>query len=200
MAGALVDPKATPPTKPKAPQAAVGFYGKWLPQPRHGPGRSLAPTRRWERPLAGQLALRRTCEPQAGPLHVLRHVAVAGALEKKQGFLGRLVDIGAELFAMSAAASGPRCSSTTTGPRAPGLAVGPEGKVRSNWPTCSAAALAGEWTASSPSCGTTTTTDNYRAAQKVLAGDYTWAEAGIIDPSLMSVLVPGSEAASEDDH
>ncbi len=36
---------------------------------------------------------------------VLRHVPVAGALEYKQGFLGRVVDIGAELFAMAAPCS-----------------------------------------------------------------------------------------------
>ena len=35
--------------------------------------------------------------------------------------------------------------------------------------------------------------DNYRAAQKVLSGGYTWAEGGILDPSLMGVLVPGTE-------
>lgn len=35
------------------------------------------------------------------------------------------------------------------------------------------------------------------AAQKVLSGGYTWAEGGSLDPSLMGVLVPGTEPLSE---
>ena len=65
--------------------------------------------------------------PQAGPADVLRRWPAGRAkLERKQGFLGRIVDIGAELFAMSAAcvrADAERDSRT---------------RRASSWPTCSA--------------------------------------------------------------
>ena len=62
-----------------------------------------------------------------------------GRLERKQGFLGRIVDIGAELFAMSAACVRAQMDATA--------GAGPSGALRrSSWPTlfCAQARLRAE--------------------------------------------------------
>ena len=51
-------------------------------------------------------------------VHVLRHDPWQGRMERKQGFLGRIVDIGAELFAMRAACVRARMSGATAPRRA----------------------------------------------------------------------------------
>ena len=95
-------------------------------------------------------------------------------LEQRQSFLGRIVDIGAELFAISAAvvyaetiARGARRSAPTP---------------PASWPTCSARqarrradGLFHELWANDDDAG-------YTAAMKLLDGRYTWLEEGVIDP------------------
>ena len=51
--------------------------------------------------LARAPALRRAQLPQARALDVLRHEPLAGEAREKQSFLGRIVDIGAELYAIA---------------------------------------------------------------------------------------------------
>ena len=104
VAGALVDPKTTPAEKAESAKAAAGFYAKWLPQPRLRAGPEAGLLRRmWES------LWRRNCgssNARAANWPAPRFTACRAGrprLEKKQGFLGRLVDIGAELFAMTAA-------------------------------------------------------------------------------------------------
>jgi hypothetical protein len=100
-AGALADAEADIPAKAKAAAKASGFYAKWLPQLVAGRGQvptsfrefgDLAPHLRYVERTARKLA-RSTFYGMA---------RWQAGLEKRQGFLGRIVDIGAELFAMAA--------------------------------------------------------------------------------------------------
>lgn len=102
VAGDLIDPEKSLADKRKAALAAGGFYARWLPGLVAGPGRlprsfgefgTLAPHLRYVERTARKLA-RSTFYAMS---------RWQGKMETKQGFLGRIVDIGAELFAMSAA-------------------------------------------------------------------------------------------------
>ena len=95
-------------------------------------------------------------------------------LEHQQGFLGRIVDIGAELFAMSAACVAGRDAPRRTTPS--------RARRRTSWRTRSAGRPGCGSRRSSSGCGTTPTTATYALAQRVLDGDYTWLEEGIARP------------------
>ncbi|MGP3972459.1 acyl-CoA dehydrogenase family protein [Streptomyces sp. 8N114] len=102
VAGDLIDPDKTLADKRKAAVAAGTFYAKWLPKLVAGPGQ-LPRTYAEFDVLAGHL---RYVERTARKLARSTFYAMSrwqGRMETKQGFLGRIVDIGAELFAMSAA-------------------------------------------------------------------------------------------------
>lgn len=104
VAGDIIDPDVKLPDKARAAAKASGFYARWLPQLVTGAGQlptsyqefgSLAPHLRYIERASRKLA-RQTFYGMA---------RWQGRLEKKQGFLGRVVDIGAELFAMAAVCS-----------------------------------------------------------------------------------------------
>jgi alkylation response protein AidB-like acyl-CoA dehydrogenase len=101
-AGDVVDPDVDLAGKAKAAAKASGFYARWLPKLVAGKGQvptsyaefgALAPHLRYVERSSRKLA-RQTFYGMA---------RWQAALERKQGFLGRVVDIGAELFAMAAA-------------------------------------------------------------------------------------------------
>jgi hypothetical protein len=100
-AGDLIDPHQDLAGKLKAAVSASGFYARWLPQLVAGKGDiptafdefgALAPHLRYVERTSRKLA-RETFYGMA---------RWQGGLEHKQGFLARVVDIGAELFAVSA--------------------------------------------------------------------------------------------------
>jgi alkylation response protein AidB-like acyl-CoA dehydrogenase len=102
VAGDIIDPEAPLSRKAKAGVRAGGFYARWLPTLAVGKGQvpggfgdfgRLAPHMRYVERAARKLS-RETFYAMA---------RWRGKLERKQGFLSRVVDIGAELFAMSAA-------------------------------------------------------------------------------------------------
>ena len=96
-----------------------------------------------------------------------------GKMETKQGFLGRIVDIGAELFAMSAACVRAEMLRSTE-------ANGREAYQLAD--TSSAVSPASASRNSSAGCGTTPTTSTARWSGGA-RGTYTWLEQGIVDPS-----------------
>ncbi|MEV8551059.1 acyl-CoA dehydrogenase family protein [Streptomyces glaucescens] len=106
VAGDLIDPDKSLQDKAKAGAQAGVFYAKWLPRLIAGPGqlpRSYAEFRHAGVDLSPHL---RHVERTARKLARSTFYAMSrwqGRMETKQGFLGRIVDIGAELFAMSAA-------------------------------------------------------------------------------------------------
>ncbi|GAB1327241.1 acyl-CoA dehydrogenase family protein [Streptomyces sp. NPDC093260] len=107
VAGDLIDPGKSLQDKAKAGANAGLFYAKWLPRLVAGPGQ--LPGAYAEFHPAGHVDLSghlRYVERTARKLARSTFYAMSrwqGRMETKQGFLGRIVDIGAELFAMSAA-------------------------------------------------------------------------------------------------
>ena len=109
-----------------------------------------------------------------------------GRLERKQGFLGRIVDIGAELFAISAACVRAQLdatagSGTERGAAAPELA----GLF------CAQARLRAEELFSQ--LWSNTDTADSALARRVLTGRYSWLEDGIIDPSIPGPWIAPAE-------
>ncbi|MEU9099389.1 acyl-CoA dehydrogenase family protein [Streptomyces sp. NPDC048361] len=172
VAGDLIDPDKTLQDKAKAGANAAGFYAKWLPKLVAGPGQ-LPNSYSEFGPLAQHL---RYAERAARKLARSTFYAMSrwqGRMETKQGFLGRIVDIGAELFAMSAACV-----------RAEHLrAAGENGReaVQLADTFCRQSRIRVEelftrlWS----------NTDDLdrKVVDEVLAGAYTWLEQGVIDPS-----------------
>jgi hypothetical protein len=172
-AGDLANPKADVRQKAKAAVGASGFYAKWLPQLVFGEGQRPTGYREFGR-LAPHL---RFVERSARKLARNTFYGMArwqAALEQKQGFLGRVVDIGAELFAMSAAcvrAEAQRGVDPVQGEQAYQLAdafcqqatLRVEALFHGLWANCDSIDVA--------------------LAQGVLEGRYTWLEEGIIDQS-----------------
>jgi hypothetical protein len=101
VAGDIIDPDAGLGRKARAGARAGAFYARWLPTLTFGRGQVPGAYAEYG-PLAGHL---RYLERASRKLARSTFYAMGrwqGELEHKQGFLGRVVDIGAELFAMAA--------------------------------------------------------------------------------------------------
>ncbi|MBW1600442.1 acyl-CoA dehydrogenase family protein [Streptomyces sp. JJ38] len=171
VAGDLIDPGKDVSQKARAGVRASGFYARWLPQLVTGPGQlprsyqefgALAPHLRYVERHARKLA-RSTFYAMS---------RWQGKMETKQSFLGRVVDIGAELFAMSAACV-----------RADRLREGGHGREAAQLADvfCRQARVrvdelfARLWH--------NTDEADRQVVKGVLDGAYTWLEEGILDPS-----------------
>ncbi|MER7776376.1 acyl-CoA dehydrogenase family protein [Streptomyces sp. NPDC096191] len=177
VAGDLIDPDKTLADKAKAGAQAGAFYAKWLPKLVAGPGqlpRSYADFHPSGHPdLAAHL---RYVERAARKLARSTFYAMSrwqGRMETKQGFLGRIVDIGAELFAMSAACVRAEHLRATDdhGREAYQLADAfcRQSRIRVE-------ELFGRlWT--------NTDDLDHKVVKGVLGGAYEWLEQGIVDPS-----------------
>ncbi|WP_314177463.1 acyl-CoA dehydrogenase family protein [Streptomyces winkii] len=188
VAGDLIDPDKTLSDKGRAAMAAGGFYARWLPKLVAGPGQ-LPGTY----PDFGELAVHlRYVERTSRKLARSTFYAMSrwqGRMETKQGFLGRIVDIGAELFAMSAACV--RAEKL----RRDALSSGPDGRAPYQLADvfCRQARVRVEelfgrlWH----------NTDDLdrKVVNGILDGAYTWLEDGVIDSSSdgpwISEAVPG---------
>ncbi|MFD3483110.1 acyl-CoA dehydrogenase family protein [Streptomyces sp. NPDC058665] len=177
VAGDIIDPDKTLSDKARAGAQAGVFYARWLPKLVAGPGQ--LPTSYAEFHPKGHLDLSahlRYVERTSRKLARSTFYAMSrwqGAMETKQGFLGRIVDIGAELFAMSAACV--RAEMLRTG--------GEHGREAYQLADvfCRQARLRVEelftrlWS--------NTDDIDRKVVNGVLSGTYTWLEEGIIDPS-----------------
>ncbi|MFE0580300.1 acyl-CoA dehydrogenase family protein [Streptomyces sp. NPDC058874] len=107
VAGDLIDPEKALGDKARAGARAAGFYARWLPRLATGPGHVPGTYRAFHPAGHPDLSTHlRHVERSARKLARSTFYAMSrwqGRMETKQGFLGRIVDIGAELFAMSAA-------------------------------------------------------------------------------------------------
>ena len=189
VAGDLIDPDKTLSDKGRAAVAAGGFYARWLPKLVAGPG---------QLPSAygdfGNLAAHlRYVERTSRKLARSTFYAMSrwqGRMETKQGFLGRIVDIGAELFAMSAVcvrAEKVRRDAMSSGVE-DGKAAYQLADVFCRQSRIRVEELFGRlWH----------NTDDLdrKVVDGILGGSYAWLEEGVIDPSSdgpwISEAVPG---------
>lgn len=177
VAGDIIDPDKPLSDKARAGVDAAGFYARWLPKLVSGPGQLPNSYGEFRVPghpdLSGHL---RHVERSARKLARSTFYAMSrwqGRMETKQNFLGRIVDIGAELFAMSAACV-----------RAEHLrAADDHGREAYQLADvfCRQARLRVEelfarlWA--------NTDDIDRRVVDGVLSGTYAWLEEGVIDPS-----------------
>ncbi|MFC7273386.1 acyl-CoA dehydrogenase family protein [Paractinoplanes rhizophilus] len=166
VAGDIIDPSVSLAGKGKAAARAGGFYARWLPTLAVGKGQAPHAYAEFG-PLAGHL---RYVERASRKLARSTFYAMSrwqGKLERKQGFLGRIVDIGAELFAMSAVCGRARAEREH---RPEGLELGDlfcrQARLRVD------ALFAALWD--------NTDSLDVRAAKRVLDGRYTFLEEGVI--------------------
>ena len=159
--------------KAAAAVGASGFYAKWLPQLVFGEGQRPKAYSEFG-PLATHL---RFVERSTRKLARNTFYGMArwqAKLEQRQGFLGRIVDIGAELFAMSAVcvrAEGQRVADPTVGKQAYELAA----------TFCQQATLRVE--ALFHALWSNTDSSDVQLTHDVMEGRYTWLEEGIVDQS-----------------
>lgn len=159
--------------KAAAAVSASGFYAKWLPQLVFGEGQRPRAYQEFG-PLAAHL---RFIERSSRKLARNTFYGMArwqAKLERRQGFLGRVVDIGAELFAMSAAcvrAESQRGADPVVGQQAYELAE----------TFCGQATLRVE--ALFHALWNNSDSDDVALTRALVKGQYTWLEDGIIDQS-----------------
>ena len=172
-AGDLIEPNLDMARWMKAAASASGFYARWLPQLVAGPGDlptaydefgALAPHLRYVERTSRKLA-RATFYGMA---------RWQGGLERKQGFLARVVDIGAELFAISASCVRAAMIAADT----------PEqGKAAYQLADTFAEQSRHRIERLLDALWHNTDAADERLSARVLDGAYTWLEEGIIDPS-----------------
>jgi hypothetical protein len=172
VAGGLIDPEAGVQGKAKAAASAGKFYAGWLPQLAVGDG-----TRPGSFDEFGRLATHlRFVERSARKVARNTFYGMArwqGGMERKQAFLGRVVDIGADLWAMSAVVVRAKMLSGQSGPEG-----APEDLADL---FCRQArrrvdqAFHDLWHNDDDT--------EYQSAMSLLEGRYTFAEEGILDPS-----------------
>jgi hypothetical protein len=179
-AGALLAPGGDAKAKADAALKAGLFYGKWLPQLAVGKGQyprsyhefgALATYLRYVERASRKLA-RSTFHGMA---------RWQAKLEQRQAFLGRIVDIGAELFAISSTA----VYADTVGREHPERK---DEALELAQLFCAMAkrradALFDELWANDDDV-------RHAAAQQVLSGRYGWLEEGIMDPSGEGPMIP----------
>ena len=172
-AGDLASRDADLQAKAKAAVGASGFYAKWLPTLAVGSG--LLPTA-----YSGQGRLAPVLRfVERASRRLARHTFAGMAtwqagMESHQAFLGRVVDIGAELFAMAACVSRVemmRSTDPTHADSAELLALAFCEQAEHRCETL----FKELWSNSDK-------TDK-KLTKKVLAGEFTWLEEGVIDPS-----------------
>ena len=186
VAGELINPKASAGQKAGAMAKAGLFYATWLPKQFFGRGQ--LPAYGEFGPLAKHLRfVERTSRRLAR--NMFRAMARYQAkLERKQALLGRFVDIGAELYAMSAACV-----------RAQALRNGPNGKeaVRLADVFCRRSRVKVKQLFQS--LWENADDPTYRLAQGVLKGDYAWLEEGAVRAVPEgAVLAPPAGGADRD--
>jgi alkylation response protein AidB-like acyl-CoA dehydrogenase len=172
-AGDLASEDATLSDKARAAVGASGFYARWLPKLVAGAGldpRSYSDFGR----LAKQLRFVERSSRRLARQTFYGMGRWQAKLEHKQAFLGRIVDIGAELFAMAAACSRAEMLLRTSPERGASAyelaeAYCEQARVRVDeyfdqlWRN--------------------TDDSDHVLVRNVLGGDYVWLEAGVLDQS-----------------
>ena len=197
VAGDILEPEVDLKVKAQSAVKAGAFYAKWFPQLAVGQGQRPGSFDEFG-PLAKHLRyVERSARKQARATFYGMGRWQA-KMEQKQSFLGRIVDIGAELFAISSAV----VYAQTIGKETPERR---EQAIELADLFCQQARRRSErlfhelWANDDD--------DNYKAAQKVLEGRYTFIEEGVADPSGDGPMItsdadaekgPGEQQSSRD--
>ncbi|MFI6476433.1 acyl-CoA dehydrogenase family protein [Nonomuraea sp. NPDC050663] len=170
-AGELIKPDATRQERAAALKRASAFYAKWLPSLVAGAGN--LPTGYGDfGPLAQHLRFVERTSRKLARSTFYGMSRWQGGLEHKQGFLGRIIDIGAELFAMTAVCVKAEEDSRDLGRKPYELADTFCRQARGR-----VDALFSQLWDNSDS-------QDVRLAKYVLEGRYSFLEEGILDPSV----------------
>ncbi|MDN3936312.1 acyl-CoA dehydrogenase family protein [Arthrobacter sp. YD4] len=172
-AGALATADASLPDKARAAVGASGFYARWLPKLLAGNGMDPRSYGEFGR-LARHLRYVERASRKLARQTFYGMGRWQAGLEHKQAFLGRIVDIGAELFAISACCSRAEMLLRTAPERG-----------------ASAYELADAYCAQArvrveeyfDQLWRNTDDGDRGLTARVLAGDYEWLEAGVLDQS-----------------
>jgi alkylation response protein AidB-like acyl-CoA dehydrogenase len=173
VAGDVLEPEVAVRDKAKAGMAAAKFYAKWFPQLAVGEGQNPRAFSEFGE-LAGHLRYAEKASRKMARSTFYAMGRWQAKLERKQSVLGRIVDIGAELFAISAAVVYAQTLQAEQPQRA-----------------AEAVALADLFCRQArrrADHAFSELFDNdddraYALAQDVLGGKYTWVEDGALDPS-----------------
>ncbi|MFF8293088.1 acyl-CoA dehydrogenase family protein [Streptomyces sp. NPDC016309] len=177
VAGDIIDPDKTLGDKARAGAQAGVFYARWLPKLVTGPGQ--LPGAYGDFHPAGHADLSthlRYVERTSRKLARSTFYAMSrwqGRMETKQGFLGRIVDIGAELFAMSAVCVRAELLRTT------------EAHGREAYQLADAFCRQSRIRVEELFGRLWNNTDDLdrKVVKGVLSGTYGWLEEGVLDPS-----------------
>ncbi|MDI6101380.1 acyl-CoA dehydrogenase family protein [Actinoplanes sp. NEAU-A12] len=168
VAGDIIDPEADLSRKARAGARAGAFYARWLPTLAVGTGHHPAGYAEFG-PLAAHLRYVERTSRKLARSTFYGMSRWQGKLERKQAFLGRIVDIGAELFAMSAVCVRAHAERDDR----------PEGRELADL-FCRQARLRAEERFAA--LWDNTDSLDVRAAERVLAGRYAFLEDGVISP------------------
>lgn len=192
VAGDLVDPSADPQAKARAFAKASGFYASWLPTLVVGQGQRPGSYADFG-PLAVHLRFVERAARRMARSTFYGMSRWQGGMETRQAFLARIVDIGAELFAMSAAVV--RARHEHDADREGGHGRGTAGMELAD-AFCRQSRRRVErlfaelWDNSD-------TTDG-KLARRVMDDRYTWLEEGVLDPSVPGpAIAPSTPGPSE---
>jgi alkylation response protein AidB-like acyl-CoA dehydrogenase len=183
VAGDILDPDTDLPTKAKAAVGAGRFYAGWLPTLVTGAGQKPGAYDEFG-PLAKHVRYverhsRRLARSTVGLMG--RHQA---SLEQKGALLGRVVDIGAELYAIAATCTYAQTMATKQPARAEEayeLADLFCGQARRRADRLFRTLFSNDDAAS------------YRAAQKLIEGRYDWFSQDVLDPAGDGPMMPEHE-------
>jgi alkylation response protein AidB-like acyl-CoA dehydrogenase len=184
-AGELIEPKLPAGRRARAAAKAGGFYAKWLPTLMAGEGQRPGAYSEFG-PLAGHLRYVERASRKLARATFYGMARWQGKLERKQGFLGRIVDIGAELYAMSAVCVRAQMD------RADGAGTD-RGATAAELASLFCAQARHRAEEMFAQLWSNTDAADSALARRVLAGRYTWLEDGIIDPSIPGPWIASAE-------
>jgi alkylation response protein AidB-like acyl-CoA dehydrogenase len=188
VAGDILEPKTPLADKARAAAKAGAFYAQWFPKLAVGAG--LNP-RSFDEfgPLAAHMRYVERASRKLARSTFYAMNRYQARLEQKGALLGRIVDIGAELYAISCAVTYAQTLAKQTPARreqAFELADLFAGQARER-----AEKLFDELFHNDDD-------ENYKVAQKVLDGRYTWFEEDIADPAGAGPMIPEHEPTAKE--
>ncbi|MFI5492410.1 acyl-CoA dehydrogenase family protein [Actinoplanes sp. NPDC051859] len=187
VAGDIIDPEAGLGRRARAGARAGAFYARWLPTLAVGRGQTLSGYEEYG-PLAAHVRFVERSSRKLARSTFYGMSRWQGKLEHKQRFLGRIVDIGAELFAMSAVCVRAHAQRADT---PAGLELADlfcrQARLRAE------ALFAALWDNTDPV--------DVRATRRVLDGRYAFLEEGVLTPDAeqpwVAAWTPGSATVDD---